>query len=191
MHEALAHWGTVQQDQKRSDAVWSPWRSGGVTATETRREEGEHGELGNTNDPWSRDNSNKALWKNFNKIVVLEEKWMAIKQFIGLCYQRPYVNKLNARLKSIYTQCWLHFKLIDTCNHALVLPFYWLKLCLKGICLFPDLRCMIIGWMTCTWTTDWLCPSTQALPWSSHSRASGLPSTLYGMKPIIQKHRIR
>lgn len=147
------------------------------------------------------------LGNNLNKIVVLDEKWMAINQFIGLYYPMPYeitdVNKLCARLKSIYTQCWLHFKLIDMCNHALGLPFYWLKLCLKGICLFPDRRCMIIGWMTCTWTTDSLCPSTQALQWSSHSRASGLPSTLYGMrccttktnelwqKPIIQKRRIQ
>ncbi len=43
-------------------------------------------------------------------------------------------------------------------------------------------RCMTTGWMTCTWTTDWLCPSTPALWWSSHNKTSGLPSTPYGMR---------
>lgn len=48
------------------------------------------------------------------------------------------------------------------------------------MCVFPDRRCTTTGWTTCTWITDWLCPSTPAPSWSSHSRTSGLQSTLYG-----------
>lgn len=46
VYEAPAHRGAVQQDSKYSEAVWSPWRSGGATTEQTHGEEGEQGKLG-------------------------------------------------------------------------------------------------------------------------------------------------
>lgn len=46
VHEAPAHRRTVQQDAKHSDAVWSPWRSGGATTEQTHGEERKRGKLG-------------------------------------------------------------------------------------------------------------------------------------------------
>lgn len=63
---------------------------------------------------------------------------------------------------------------------------YWYShYCIGGLRQFPPFphcRCMTTGWMTCTWTTGWLCPSTPVLRWSSRTRTSGLPLTPYGMR---------